>query len=428
MGTANRMSAPYQAVKAKDGYFVLGANNARLWERLCNVIGRPDLVSDPRFATIADRLARVRELIAEIEKPLAIKSADEWVKLMLEAGVPAAPILNLADAPDSDQAKARGMVMGLAHPVEGSVRSLGFPVKFSATPRPCAGRRRCLASRAPKSCGRSASTTAGWRPCDEKAHSVARDQSVVASVKDGVASVVVERPEAKNAMSFATYDALKLACWRFNDDPAIRVVTFRGGGKAFAARTDISEFLAFRTGEDGVDYEAMLEASLKAVEAIKVPTIAVIEGHAVGGGLMLAQACDIRIAAPDARFGVLVVRTLGNCLAARNLARLAGEFGGPRVCRMIYPAELIDAEEARSAGFLAKIVEREALDEAVAALCRQIAAYAPVALRTAKEQFRRLARGVQDDRDLMEASYASADFHEGLAAFMAERAPRWRRA
>jgi enoyl-CoA hydratase/carnithine racemase len=92
---------------------------------------------------------------------------------------------------------------------------------------------------------------------------------------------------------------------------------------------------------------------------------------------------------------------------------------------MIYLAELIDAEEAKSAGFLAKIVEAEKLDETVDALCRQIAAYAPVTLRTAKEQFRRFARGVQDDRDLLEACYASADFHEGVAAFMAKRAPRW---
>lgn len=134
IGTANRMSAPYQAVKAKDAYFVFGANNGKLWERLCDVIGRPDLISDSRFATIPDRLARIPELIAEIEKQLASKSADEWVRLMLESGIPAAPILNLADALESDHAKAREMVMELEHPIEGSVRSLGFPVKFSGTP------------------------------------------------------------------------------------------------------------------------------------------------------------------------------------------------------------------------------------------------------------------------------------------------------
>jgi enoyl-CoA hydratase len=247
---------------------------------------------------------------------------------------------------------------------------------------------------------------------------VVRNRSIVASVKDGVASVVIDRPEAKNAMSFAMYDALGAACRSFNADPTIRVATFRGGGKAFASGTDISEFQTFRSGEDGVAYEDMIEASLDALTAIKVPTIAVIEGPAVGGGLMLAQACDVRIAVPEARFGIPVARTLGNCIATRNLVRLSGEFGASRVRR-------IDAEEAKSAGFLAKIVEAEKLDETVAALCRQIAAYAPVTLRTAKEQFRRFARGVQDDRDLLEACYASADFHEGVAAFMAKRAPRW---
>ena len=252
-----------------------------------------------------------------------------------------------------------------------------------------------------------------------------RNRSIVASVKDGVAAVVIDRPEAKNAMSFAMYDALAAACRSFNADPTIRFATFRGGGKAFASGTDISEFQTFRSGEDGVAYEDMIEASLDALAGIKVPTIAVIEGPAVGGGLMLAQACDVRIAVPEARFGIPVARTLGNCIATRNLVRLSGEFGASRVRRMIYLAELIDAEEAKSAGFLAKIVEAEKLDETVAALCRQIAAYAPVTLRTAKEQFRRFARGVQDDRDLLEARHASADFHEGVAAFMAKRAPRW---
>lgn len=251
------------------------------------------------------------------------------------------------------------------------------------------------------------------------------NRSIVVSVKEGIASVVIDRPEARNAMSFAMYDALGAACRNFNADLTIRVVTLRGGGKAFAAGTDISEFLAFRGGEDGVAYEDMIEASLAALTAIKVPTIAVIEGPAVGGGLMLAQACDIRIAISEARFGIPVARTLGNCITTRNLVRLSGEFGAPRVRRMIYLAELIDAEEAKSAGFLAKIVEAKQLEETVTALCQQIAAYAPITLRTAKEQFRRFARGVEDDRDLLEACYASADFHEGVAAFMAKRAPRW---
>jgi enoyl-CoA hydratase len=254
---------------------------------------------------------------------------------------------------------------------------------------------------------------------------VVRDRNIVVSVKDGVASVVIDRPAARNAMSFAMYDALASACRSFNADPKIRVATFRGGGKAFAAGTDISEFLAFRTGKDGVTYEIMIEASLQALADVKVPTIAVIEGHAVGGGLMLAQACDIRIATPGARFGIPVARTLGNCITTRDLTRLAGEFGVSRVRRMMYLAELIDAEEARTAGFLAKIVEPERLEEATAALCQQVAAYAPVTLRTAKKQFQRSASGLYEDNDLLEACYASADFHEGVAAFRAKRAPHW---
>ena len=135
LGTGHRMSAPYQAVKAKDAYFVVGANNNKLWHSLCHVIDRKDLAADPRFKTITDRLANRLVLIDELEETLVGKTADEWVDLLLAAGVPAGPILNYAEALGSDHAKERGMVMEIDHPVEEKVRSIGFPVKLSDTPQ-----------------------------------------------------------------------------------------------------------------------------------------------------------------------------------------------------------------------------------------------------------------------------------------------------
>ena len=135
LGTANRMSAPYQAVRASDGYFCMGANSQRLWERLCALIERPDLAADPRFATIADRLANRAPMIEALEAVFVTRTAEEWVARLLDAGIPAAPIYDYAQALDNEHARARGVVMEIDHPIEGKARSLGFPMKMTGTPQ-----------------------------------------------------------------------------------------------------------------------------------------------------------------------------------------------------------------------------------------------------------------------------------------------------
>ncbi len=135
IGTANRMSAPYQAVRAADDYFVMGANNDGLWRKLCDVMERTDLLADPRFATIALRLANREILIADLERTFATRPAADWVERLLAAGIPAGPIYDYAQALDNEHADHRGVLMDIEHPVEGTVRSMGFPVKLSGTPQ-----------------------------------------------------------------------------------------------------------------------------------------------------------------------------------------------------------------------------------------------------------------------------------------------------
>jgi len=131
LGTANRYSAPYQAVRAKDTYFTMGANSNKLFQQLCELLGRPELSSDARFASVSGRLANRLVLIEELEKSFATKSADEWVDALLAVGIPAGPICNIEQALNSEHAKAREVVMEFDHPVEGRVKSIGFPVKLS---------------------------------------------------------------------------------------------------------------------------------------------------------------------------------------------------------------------------------------------------------------------------------------------------------
>jgi crotonobetainyl-CoA:carnitine CoA-transferase CaiB-like acyl-CoA transferase len=135
IGTANRMSGPYQAVKAADGYFVIGAANQKLWLTFLDVLGRPELNDDPRFSSNSIRVSNREVLIETLAPTFATRTVHEWVNALLGAGVPAAPIYNYEQALASDHVAARQMVMNVAHPVEGTFRSLGFPVKMRGTPQ-----------------------------------------------------------------------------------------------------------------------------------------------------------------------------------------------------------------------------------------------------------------------------------------------------
>lgn len=244
-----------------------------------------------------------------------------------------------------------------------------------------------------------------------------------------IAFLTFNRPQARNAMTWAMYDALADACARIEADERIRVFVLRANGDAFIAGTDISQFSAFRSGDDGIAYEQRMEAVIAQLERLAVPTIAQIHGVAAGGGCMIALVCDLRVCTPAARFGVPIARTLGNCLSAANHARLVDLIGPARTKDLMFTGRLLDATEAASLGLVSKIAPREEVDEAVLGLARAIASHAPITLRTTKEALRRIAvrrrLAAGEDDDLIAHCYASADFHEGVAAFLDKRPPRF---
>jgi crotonobetainyl-CoA:carnitine CoA-transferase CaiB-like acyl-CoA transferase len=134
MGSAHRLSAPYQAFRASDGFLTIAALTPSHWERLCNVLDRPELVTDTRYATNADRLASIDALAPEIERALASDTVDTWVARLLAEGIPCGPILDYAQVFDEPHTAARQMIETVPHPVEGQVRMLGIPVKLAETP------------------------------------------------------------------------------------------------------------------------------------------------------------------------------------------------------------------------------------------------------------------------------------------------------
>jgi crotonobetainyl-CoA:carnitine CoA-transferase CaiB-like acyl-CoA transferase len=134
LGSAHRLTAPYQALRTQDGHITVGGNNERLWQKLCEAVGRPDLVEDPRFANNDERMAHRPELVAELESALAARGTDAWVAVLSEAGVPCGPIHDYRQVFEDEHTRAREMEVRLEHPVEGEIRALGIPVKMSDTP------------------------------------------------------------------------------------------------------------------------------------------------------------------------------------------------------------------------------------------------------------------------------------------------------
>jgi enoyl-CoA hydratase len=246
-------------------------------------------------------------------------------------------------------------------------------------------------------------------------------------IADGIAAVTFDRPEQRNAMTWAMYEQLEGVCRQLHEDETVRAVRFQGaGGKAFVSGTDIPQFQAFKTGDQGVAYEQRIDAIVELVETLPMPTLAVVEGAAAGGGFALATACDFRIATPGARFGVPIARTLGNCLSSANVTRLVAAVGRPRAERMLLLAELLSAEDLLGAGYLLEIVPSGELDAAAQRICERIAGLAPVTQRVSKETLNRLLHsGVPDAEDLIRRAYGSEDFREGVKAFVAKRAPVW---
>ncbi|MBI1385592.1 MAG: enoyl-CoA hydratase [Rhizobiales bacterium] len=248
--------------------------------------------------------------------------------------------------------------------------------------------------------------------------------------EDGILRVVLNRPHARNALTFAMYERLGALLAGQPSDGSVKAVVITGaGGKAFAAGTDMGQFRVFESPADAHAYEASIERVLGQIEACPVPTIAAIAGACTGGGAAIAACCDLRLATADMRFGFPIARTLGNCLSAATLARLVALLGEARVRDLVLTARLIEAEEARSIGLVSDVLADVGdLEAATAALARRLAGHAPLTMRATREALARLRRAGPrvDDSDLVTLCYMSEDFRGGIEAFLGKRPPVWK--
>ncbi len=248
------------------------------------------------------------------------------------------------------------------------------------------------------------------------------------TTKDDIGWITFNRPAARNALTFAMYERLAELCATQTAAPSLRALVLTGAGeKAFAAGTDISQFRAFDGPKDAIAYEARLDRVLDTIERCPVPMIAALSGACTGGGAGIAACCDIRIGAANLRFGFPIARTLGNCLSMGNIARLSALIGPARVKEIIFTARLVEAEEAKSIGLVSEVLpDHAALMARAEALAQTVAGNAPLTLRATKEAVRRLRGKLDADEDLILLCYLSADFREGMEAFLGKRPPVWR--
>ncbi len=232
--------------------------------------------------------------------------------------------------------------------------------------------------------------------------------------------VTFNRPQARNALTFAMYEGVAEIAARADRDPSLRVLVFTGaGGRAFAAGTDISQFRAFDSEQDALQYEERMDRVLTVLETCRIPTIAAIQGACTGGGAGIAACCDLRVGSPSARFGFPIARTLGNTLSMGNFARLTALLGLARVKDLIFSARLLDAPEALAIGLFNEVTaDEESLPLRAGDLARTLAGHAPLTLQTAKEALHRIKQQLippGGGSDLVLRAYMSEDFRKAPA-------------
>ena len=251
---------------------------------------------------------------------------------------------------------------------------------------------------------------------------------MIARTDGPIGWMIFNNPARRNAVSSDMWAAMPGILQRFADDPAIRVIALMGAGdRAFVSGADISQFETERAGAEAVaQYDAVADAATSALKTVGKPTVAVIRGWCIGGGVGIASACDLRICGDTARFGVPAGR-LGLGYSMPGVKTLMDLVGPAYTKEIFFTARHFTAAEAERMGLVNRVVPDSELEIAALQMLTGIAANAPLTLHALKRTVGELARGSDADAALCErlvaACFASADYAEGRRAFMEKRTP-----
>ena len=248
---------------------------------------------------------------------------------------------------------------------------------------------------------------------------------------DGVGHIVLNQPEKRNAIAYEMWQGITTVADDFKRDDAVRVVLISGAGdKAFSAGADISQFADKRSDKEATeDYNATVRKALHAIDGIGKPTIAMIQGFCVGGGLSLATHFDMRIASEDSRFGIPAAK-LGLAYRWEDVHGLVQLVGPTFTREILYTGRLFDSAEAVQMGLVNRVMPRDQLEGYVRDYATRIAANAPLTVRAVKETVNQALkdpteRDLEQVNSMIAACFASEDYQEGRKAFMEKRKPKF---
>jgi len=258
-------------------------------------------------------------------------------------------------------------------------------------------------------------------------------ESLLLHIEGTIATITFNRPERRNAITFDMWHQVQRLLVDLQGDPQVRVIVFRGAGQeAFSAGADISEFETHRNNAaKAALYNAAFDAAMDMAEAVGKPTICLIMGACVGGGCEFSTACDIRMAADNARFGVPIAR-LGLPVGFREMRRMVRLIGHAKAMELLLTAAIIPAAEALRIGLVNHVVSLDQVEECAYTMAHKIAALAPVVHRVHKEIVQTvldhpaLTELTPAQRALAVSPFDTEDFQEGWRAFLDKRPPQFR--
>ena len=256
-------------------------------------------------------------------------------------------------------------------------------------------------------------------PCDK----------MIARQDGSIGWIIFNQPERHNAVSLAMWQALEVIVDHFEHNPEIRVVVVRGAGeKAFVSGADISEFETQRSGEEATrHYNEISQRAMRRLRELRKPTLAMIQGYCIGGGVAVALSCDIRLSADNARFGVPAAK-LGLGYEYEGVSKLVDLVGPSFAKEIFYTARQFNAQEARDMGLINRVVTVDALPALVNEYATTIAGNAPMTVASIKTIVGEIVKD-ESQRDLakcdrvVDECFNSADYREGRTAFMEKRKP-----
>ncbi len=248
--------------------------------------------------------------------------------------------------------------------------------------------------------------------------------------EDGIATLIVNRPESRNAMTPAMWRDVAPLMRELDGDQGVRVIVLRGEGRAFISGADIREFEGIAGKADAArDHVHCVEGAMDAVSEASKPVIAMVNGHAIGGGCELAMACDFRYAVQGAKFGIPACR-LGVVISFQNTQRLMHLVGPAYAQELLMTGKVVEADEAWRIGLVNGVFPAEALEEHVYGVARNMCNLAPLTIRAAKQHTRRALLGppLSDPEEGLTLSinaYLTDDFKEGYRAYLEKRTPEF---